>query len=43
VLLRCAGLGKAYPRHSDPRSRLRAWARLLAGRPIERAPVLANV
>ena len=43
VLLRTAGLGKSYPRDSDPRGRLRAWARLLAGAPIARAPVLAGV
>lgn len=43
VLLRTGNLGKSYPRDSDPRGRLRAWARLLAGAPIARAPVLSGV
>ena len=43
LLLRAAGLGKSYPRDSDPRGRLRAWARLLTGALIARAPVLAGV
>ena len=43
VLLRTENLGKSYPRDSDPRGRLRAWARLLAGRAIARAPVLDGV
>lgn len=43
VLLHARGLGKSYPRDSDPRGRLRAWARLLAGRPIARTPVLEGI
>ncbi len=43
ALLRTVGLTKSYPRDSDPRRRLGAWARLLAGAPIERVPVLQNV
>ncbi len=42
-LIEVANLGKAYPARTDPAGRLGAFFRLLAGREVERRPVLAGV
>ena len=43
VLLSVRGLGKAYPANATPSARLRALARALTGRDVERTPVLRDV
>lgn len=42
-LLRVEGLGKAWPKDSSPRARASALLRALAGRPIQRTPVLSDI
>ena len=42
-LIEVANLGKAYPARTDPAGKLGAFFRLLAGREVERRPVLTGV